>query len=304
MAASLDARRPLPASLRAVLEREFETAARRLTQAEGWRPEDRVEGVHEFRRSVKRLRAALALTVGVVGEREWRSIDKALSAAARRLGALRDAHARRAAAQRLVRLLPRSMRALAMDAWRASGGAVTEAAAEPKDEAVHRLVHASAGEMRSIRDRVTRWDLQALHAGHVVEAVTTAWGRARDRFRASWQDRENEWLHGARKRAQRCASLLLLVQGWDGKLLRASERRLRAAAGLLGEARDAELMLERLGDPDLDQRLRPVARRLRAVSARHAAKCLRSARREGMSALAEGRKSLRTRLRSGLKSRG
>lgn len=298
MAASLDARRPLPASLRAVLEREFEAAARRLSQAEGWRPEDRVEGVHEFRRSVKRLRAALALTVGVVGQREWKSVDKALSTAARRLGALRDAHARRAAAQRLVRLLPRSMRALAMDAWRASGGSVTEAAAEPREDAVHRLVHASAGEMRSIRDRVTRWDLHALHAGHVVETVTEAWGRARNRFRSSWQGRDNEWLHGARKRAQRCASLLVLVQGWDGKVLRASERRLRVAAGLLGEARDAELMLGRLGDPELDDRLKPVARRLRSVSARHAARCLRAARREGMAAMREGRKSLRARLKS------
>lgn len=286
-----------------MLDREFEAAARRLTQAEGWRPEHRVEGVHEFRRSVKRLRAALALSAHVVGQREWKSVDAALSAAARRLGSLRDAHARRAAAQRLVRLLPRSIRALAMDAWRASGGAVTEAAAEPSEEIVHRLVRASAIELRAIRDRVTRWDLQGLHADHVVEAVTRAWGRARDRFRASWRERENEWLHGARKRAQRCASLLVLVQGWDGKIVRASERRLRAAAGLLGQARDAELMLERLGDPELDPALRAVAGRLRSASERHAARCLRQARREGVAALREGRKQLRGRLRVGLKSR-
>ena len=304
MAASLDARRPLPASLRAVLEREFATAARRLAQAEGWKLDDRVEGVHEFRRSVKRLRAAVALAAGEVGEREAKAVDKALSAAARRLGALRDAHARLAAAQRLVRLLPRSLRALAMDGWRAAGGAVTEAAAEPGEEAVHRLVKASVAEMESVRARVRDWRLEAMRPRMVLDAAAVAWGRARDRFRASWRGRDAEWLHGARKRAQRCAGMLVLVRSWDARRLRACERRLRRAAGLLGEARDAELMLERLPEPAEAHPLREAVRRLRSTAHRHAQRCLREARREGVAALREGRRAFRRRLREGIRAKG
>lgn len=294
----------MPVSLRAVLEHEFDAAERRLRQAEGWRSEDRVEGVHEFRRAVKRLRAAVSIAAAEVGEREWTSVDRGLSAAARRLGGLRDAHARRAAAQRLVRLLPRSTRAVGMDAWRAAGGSLTEAAAEPSPVAVHRLVQASAGELDGLRHRVAAWTLEGLDRHAVVDAVVLAWSRARDRFRASWEGREGEWLHGARKRAQRCASMLLLVQAWDGRGIRDAQRRLRQAASLLGEARDAELMLACMPEPAKGDALWPVTRRWRSAITRHAATCLRRARREGLLALAQGRGELRRRLRRGPKSRG
>jgi CHAD domain-containing protein len=294
----------MPVSLRAVLEREFDAAERRLRQAAGWKSDDRVEGVHEFRRAVKRLRAAVSIAAAQVGEREWKAVDRGLAGAARRLGGLRDAHARCSAAQRLVRLLPRSTRAVGMDAWRAAGGSVTEAAAEPSAVAVHRLLQASAGELEGLRHRVATWSLEGMDRAGVIEAVSRAWSRARDRFRASWDGRDGEWLHGARKRAQRCASMLLLVQGWDGRALRDAERRLRQAASLLGEARDAELMLACMPEPTKGDTLWPVTRRWRSAIVRHAATCLRRARREGLLALAEGRGELRRRLRRRPISRG
>ena len=61
MALALDTRRRLPAALQSLLQREFEQACRRLDQAAGPLPQDVITGVHEFRRSVKRLRAALRL---------------------------------------------------------------------------------------------------------------------------------------------------------------------------------------------------------------------------------------------------
>ena len=83
MALSLDVRRKVPAALRTLLEREFDQSLRRLDQAAGDKPADRVEGVHEYRRSVKRLRAALQLASGVVPAAELHRIDRALSDAAR-----------------------------------------------------------------------------------------------------------------------------------------------------------------------------------------------------------------------------
>lgn len=304
MALTLDARRPLSEALGVLLDREFGQALSRLDQACGESPEDRVQGVHEFRRSVKRLRAGVSLLQGVLPTREHAAIDRALGDAARRLGTLRDAHARMAAAERVVRLLPRTMRALGMDAWRATGGLASEAAAEVSQAAVHRLVDASRREMETLRDRVHKLGLDGLDAQAVAEAMSEAWGRARDRFRAAWKDRDGDWLHGVRKRAQRCGNLLAMLGGRGEAWGSVAQRRLRKAAGWLGEARDAELMLERLPDQPPESPLHPVVHRLRTVARRHAARCLRQARREGAAALPLRRGEVRKRLAKALGKSG
>lgn len=300
MALSLDIRRRLPAALQSLLQREFDQALKRLDQAAGTKPADRVTGVHEFRRSVKRLRAALTLAEGVVPEGERRAIDRALGDAARRLGALRDAHARRIAAERIVKLVPRSMRALAMDAWRTSGGAVAEAAAGLSNAAAHALVHASRAEIEAIRQRVRALDLARVDAETVADALAEAWGRARDRFRAAWSGRDEEWLHGARKRAQRMANLLLLVAPSAGAWAVRIETRLRKASAMLGEARDAELMVQAMPGLPAGNPLQVPAHHLRTAARRHRVKCLRLARVQGAAAMREGRGEVRKRLRKAL----
>ena len=300
MALALDTRRRLPAALQSLLQREFDQALRRLDQAGGDMPEDLVTGVHEFRRSVKRLRAALRMTEGVTGRRERETIDGMLGGAARRLGALRDAHARTLAARRIVRLVPRSMRALAMDAWRASGGTGTEAAAERGAEGVATLLRQSRSEIARARERVTALDLSRMDAAVLASAVADVWGRARDRFRAEWRDRDEAWLHGVRKRAQRAANLLLLVAPAAGAWATRTERRLRRATALLGEARDAELMVHDLPEPPAGSPLQVPARRLRLAAMRHRARCLRAARMQGTVAMREGRGEVRRRVRRAL----
>ena len=156
MALGLDNRRRLPAALQSLLQREFDQALRRLEQAASDRPGDRVTGVHEFRRSVKRLRATLRLVRGAVPDRELSSIDRALGGAARRLGELRDAHARSLAAARLVRLVPRSMRALAMDAWRAGCEAGAGGGTPMRAAAVQALLRQSRVEMEMTRVQIGR----------------------------------------------------------------------------------------------------------------------------------------------------
>lgn len=300
MPLALDTRRRLPAALQSLLQREFDQAIRRLDQAAGNKPTDRVTGVHEFRRSVKRLRAALMLMDGVVPEPELRAIDRALGDAARRLGSLRDAHARRIAAERIVKLVPKSMRALAMDAWRTSGGSVAEAAAGLSNAAAQALVHASRAEIESIRERVRALDMSRLDAGAVADALARAWGRARDRFRASWTGRDEAWLHGVRKRAQRMANLLLLVAPAAGAWAVRIEARLRKASALLGEARDAELMVQAMPALPAGNPLQVPAHRLRMAARQHRVKCLRLARVQGAAAMREGRGEVRKRLRKAL----
>ena len=256
--------------------------------------------MHEYRRSVKRLRAALQLASGVVPAAELHRIDRALSDAARRLGTLRDAHARRIAAERVAMLLPKVWRALAMDAWRSSGGMVTEAAADLPQASVQSLVQASRADMQAIRVRVQALKLDAMRAQTVADAVADAWRRARTRFNASWEDRDEAWLHGARKRAQRAANLLVLVGGWGGRWSAATERRLRRASGLLGEARDSELMLERMPAVAPDAPLHEVVRRVREVATKRRKAALRESRGEGRAALRLGRGACRKRLMSAI----
>ncbi len=300
MALTLDTRRRLPAALHSLLQRELDHAVRRLDQAAGPTPDDLVTGVHEFRRSVKRLRAALQLLDGAVTTGERTAIDELLGGAARRLGALRDSHARTLAAQRVVRLVPRSMRALAMDAWRSAGGAGVEASTRQGEAGVAGLLRRSRAEIEQARARVKALDLSKVDAALLSRAVSDAWARARDRFRSRWDGRDEAWLHGNRKRAQRAANLLLLMASAAGPWAVRTERRLRKATALLGEARDAELMVERMPEPEPGSPLRVPAQRLRTLARRHRATCLRAARAQGVAAMREGRGPVRRRLRKAL----
>lgn len=295
MALALDRRKPAGSALRLLLQREFVRAGRRLAQAASEDPAERVTGVHEFRRSVKRLRAAWRVARGAIGAQAHRDVDRGLGDAARRLGSLRDAHARTIAAGRIAALLPKSMRALALDAWRATGGAVPEAAGAMSAESVRALVRESRAELDAVEERVRAIDLDPLTWSVVAAALAEACGSARDRFRASWEGRDEEWLHDARKRAQRAVNMLALMRVDAGARSKVSEARLRVAAGLLGEARDATLMLQ--GMPELPKAspLHAASRQMRQVAERHAVRCLRRARTTGQSAMPEGRRELRRR---------
>jgi CHAD domain-containing protein len=296
MALALDLRKPAGAALRALLQREFVRAERRLAQAASDETTDRIQGVHEFRRCVKRLRAAWRLVRGAVAIREQRRIDQALGGAARRLGSLRDAHARTIAAGRIAALLPRSMRALALDAWRATGGAVSEAAGAMEVEAVRRLVRESQSELEDVRVRVMSMDLDAFTWHDAAASIVEACGTARDRFRTSWEGRDEAWLHDVRKRAQRAANMLLLVGAGTGRHGKTMEARLRVVAGLLGEARDAGLMLSDMPELPKASPLHMASRRMRRMAERHRARCLRRALVAGRAAMTEGRREMRRRM--------
>jgi CHAD domain-containing protein len=300
MALALEIRRPAGSALRLLFQREFVRAGKRLVQAASDTPRERVEGVHEFRRSVKRLRAAMRVARQVVTEREWRGIDGALGDAARRLGSLRDAHARTIAAGRIAALLPRPMRALALDAWRATGGVVTESAGDPSVGSVRALVRESRAELEAARERVMDLDLDPLTWPLVARAVAEACGSARDRFRVAWEGRDENWLHDVRKRAQRAANMLALLSTAGERRVATTEARLRAVSGLLGDARDAGLMLQDMPELPRASPLHAASRQMRRVAIRHRERCLRRARVAGATALAEGRRDVRRRLERAL----
>jgi CHAD domain-containing protein len=246
----------------------------------------------------------LRLARGMAGDRSCRAVDRALAGCARRLGPLRDAHARTLAAGRLASRLPRATRALALDAWRVTGGAVKEAAGGMSADAVRGLVRESRAEIESAREHVLQLDLDAVRWPGIAEALAEACGAARDRFRARWDGRDEEWLHDTRKRAQRAANMLGLLSGQLGQRAVSAERRLREASGLLGDARDAALMLS--GMPELPEAspLHAAGDMLRRVASRHRDRCVRRARSVGSAALAEGRGELRRRFARGFARAG
>ena len=155
-------------------------------------------------------------------------------------------------------------------------------------------------EIESIRRRVRELDLNRLDAEAVAEAVASAWARARQRFGAAWTGREEEWLHGVRKRAQRVANLLVLVAPAAGAWAVRAEARLRKASAALGEARDADLMVQAMPELPAGNPLQVPAHHLRMAARRHRVKCLRAARAQGAAATSEGRGEVRRRLRKAL----
>ncbi|MFM7799206.1 MAG: hypothetical protein ACKPBA_09545, partial [Planctomycetota bacterium] len=65
-------------------------------------------------------------------------------------------------------------------------------------------------------------------------------------------------------------------------------------------ARDAELMVEGMPEPEPGSALQVPAQRLRSMARGHRAKCLRAARAQGQAAMREGRGPVRRRLRKAL----
>jgi hypothetical protein len=90
--------------------------------------------------------------------------------------------------------------------------------------------------------------------------------------------------------------MLLLVGAGAGRHGKTMEARLRLVAGLLGEARDAGLMLSDMPELPKASPLHVASRQMRRTAERHRARCLRRAHVAGRAAIPEGRREMRRRM--------
>ena len=267
---------------------------------------DAVTGVHEARRSMKRLRALIALARPALGEAAYRRENERFRDIARLLSASRDdavllstldrltagdATASVTAAAAVVRI------ALAADSGLERGGdgkAITEARAGLKAAAkAWRELSLAAGDLAA--GDLAEQDLATFAKGY---------GRVYRRCRATFDavdkpDPGDGDCHDWRKAVQRhWRHMRLMRAAWPG-YFQARERQARELSDLLGQAQDLTVLLDRLERLEATQKPpRRAIATIRAAALARRSKLRAAAIANGRRLLAEGARGHERRLRS------
>jgi len=221
----------------------------------GWRGGRMHEGVHQARKSLRRVRAVLALGAGVLGPGA-ELIDREVRRVNRRMSRMRDAQALVETLDRLLKRtkspdeLPVLRRARRVAAQARADSARRERAEDP-DLAQKRLL------LTTLHAALPALPWNALTETRVRDALDFGLGRietAGARARAS--DRDKDW-HRWRRRVRRLSQQHRAL-GDEIADLGIARKRCKVLAVLLGEAQDHALLREHCGrrsifaEPDRD----------------------------------------------------
>ena len=223
------------AALKDIASVEIERLRQRLAS-----PDDRAEGHHGARKSVKRLRALLGLAHGALGRRSARKLDRALRDLGRQLSAGRDA---RVVAMRLATLAgtPGVSRAL----LRKLAPAIAASEGTPADPVTIDVIAA----------RLAQSDLDGFGPRQAVCEAARMYRAGRQLLAQAHDVQTADSFHELRKALQRhMRHMQLLASLWPEEMgLR--EATARQAAGLLGEDHDLDLVISLLAGTRGTQKL-------------------------------------------------
>ena len=219
-------------------------------------------GIHQARKSLRRVRATLALARDALGE-PGRRLDRELARLCRGLSSLRDAQALVEALQRLAPTAPPALQAQLPQA--------VELAVARREERLARALDRDPGfarrrarlEASSSRLAGLPWD--RVRKGDVAHAVGRSLRRlSRARKRVLRQPGQDERWHVLRRRLRRLRQQESLLQAVDLALRPADGVPAEEMATALGEAQDDVLLLRHCGPrspfpPVLRRALRLVA---------------------------------------------
>jgi hypothetical protein len=263
--------------------------------------------VHETRKTLKRLRALVALLRQELGRERCAREGTVLRDCARRLAGSRDAEVAVATLEGLLARRPALADSPAVDALRAELLAERDVAAA-RGVGDPLLRAAVAGELRAARARVERWELRERRFRAVAPGLEHTYRRGRRGLRDAQRRGDGATLHVWRKRVKNlryAAETLDRVGAAEGvrgggsaagaRERKAARRRAREARWVRRAARRADRLGEVLGE---EHDLALLARGVRERSALFAAD--RRARRRLLQGIARRRRTLRKRaLREG-----
>jgi len=238
----MDPRRPARDELQGAIAGQVEFALALIETASAWPAERRSAAVHGFRKSAKRIRAALDL-VRDGGDRAAATIVKdGFREAARALSRVRDRDALGAILLQMAKAMPKRRRSVVLASWRALllPSSVPRTAGRPE-----RLIEEIQARLRALRRSWREVQLTRLTPAVLATALERSWDRAHDRFQGDWKAKDPEWLHETRKRCQRLQHQIMLFEAWRPKKLGAVRKGLADVCESLGAARDAGLLLAR-----------------------------------------------------------
>lgn len=219
----------IPQSIRATFDEGIAYAEHQVAIA----PEQPERSVHEYRKSVRRLRAIVKLLREVLGPKAYRSLNTGLQSAVQPTSGLRDARVLLAT----LRTIPKSegtkeLRKALKAEWEAR---CDELGASDEESRVLAASHAPL-------DRIAR-DLAAalpttITPENLRDAVRSSYRRARALFREAVRDPEDEAIHDVRKRVKELRYQLEWLRDVSDDETRARNETLARLARDLGEVTD------------------------------------------------------------------
>jgi len=195
--------------------------------------------VHEYRKTVRRMRAIVRLLRHLIGPRAYRSLDTGLRSAVAPTSGLRDARILLCA---LERVAPRGGGEGLRERLAAEWGERV-ARLEAHDEEA-RVLAASRAPLARIAGELQSVLPPTLSAADLRDAVAKSYRKLRRTFREAVESGEDVRIHAARKRAKELRYQLEWLALVSGKRVRRRWKRLSAIAQDLGEVTDL-FILER-----------------------------------------------------------
>src|SRR2546422_1325402 len=239
----LKLREPLPDGLKRVFCEQIESALKLCRHP----AKQRGVTVHEVRKHLKKLRAALRLTKNEVGKNRWASEDRCLREIGRLVSDLRDAHVR---LQTLIQLrddadqqFPRIEELLSME--RESFSA---AFAGWQKQAIPQLERVEA--------RLLKWPLEDLTWKQICGAVAKIYKRGQRGLAKTIGDPEPESFHAWRKRVKDLWYQLRILQPLKRVVLTEMAHDAEVLGELLGREHDLDFLWVRLEKESGDETLR------------------------------------------------
>ena len=238
----LKLREPLPDGLKRVFREQIQSAL------ELCRHPVRQRGVtvHEVRKHLKKLRAALRLTKNEVGKNRWASEDRCVREIGRLVSDLRDAHVRY---QTLIQLrddadqqFPRIEELLSME--RESFSA---AFAGWQKQAVPKL--------KRVEGRLSKWPLSGIRLKQICDVVAKSYRRGQNRLAKALKKRDPESFHVWRMSVKELWYQLRILRPLNRLVLEEIANDAKTLGELLGRAHDFAFLLARLDKERGDQAL-------------------------------------------------
>ena len=238
----LKLREPLSKGVKRIFREEIEAAVRLCRHP----ARQRGVTVHEVRKHLKKLRAALRLTKNEVGKNRWASEDRCLREIGRLVSDLRDAHVR---FQTLIQLrgdakqqFPRIEELLSME--RESFSA---AFAGWQKQAIPKL--------ERVGERLSRWPLAGITWKQICGVVAKSYRRGKNRLAKALNKHDPESFHVWRMSVKELWYQLRILRPLNRLVLEEIATDAKTLGELLGRAHDFAFLLARLDRERGDQAL-------------------------------------------------
>jgi hypothetical protein len=279
---------PLAGGFHRIFREEIESALQETRPA----PKKRGQAVHEFRKHLKKLRAALALVSDEVGKNRHANEDRCVRQVGKLVADLRDAYVRFQTVVQLrekfrgrgfEKVFQHTEELLALEL-----ASFTAASAGWEKQAVRSL--------KALMKRIACWQLEDLRWKQIRGAVAGSYRRGRSGLRDVLDDPAPKNLHGWRREIKTLWYQLRLLTPLDRVVFEEIANEADMLGELLGQHHDFIFLLSRLDMEQADKSLRDERTKLEKAVRRRTRKLERDATELGRRFYAESPKSFAKRV--------